>query len=356
MRGVLRGLKRLLFFKLGGFFVWRLLNRNRIVILTLHGVSGAEMNKAWQPLRPLYPAAQLERALRILGACYEFVSLADAVEMLAGRRKMVNNAMVLTFDDGYRNQFLYALPVMHALQVPGTFYVATQPVDRREPFWFDRLDYALQQCAPGRRTVRVNGADVEIDGTSRGALSRSYARLRARAKAMRCDDEMAAELEGIANALEAESGRRLKDLLGRDDWAGFPTWEEFRQWAREQYVELGSHTVTHTRLALVSAERALGELTVSKRRMEEAVGRPCAHFCYPSGSYNAATAKLAAQAGYVSAVTSQHGLNSVGDDLYQLKRIALLDFKTPSELLANASGFDDFVRAPLNKLKAVLGS
>jgi len=120
----------------------------------------------------------------------------------------------------------------------------------------------------------------------------------------------------------------VSDLIGRDD-----TWETCGDGTREPLmtepqlrecrnygIEIGSHTKSHPRLTGLSPERLHDELQGSRQALEERLGVPVRHFCYPYGDCNAAVVSAAADAGYVSGTTTQRGRVHVGDNPLELRR------------------------------------
>jgi peptidoglycan/xylan/chitin deacetylase (PgdA/CDA1 family) len=318
--------------------LWRWWHRNHITILMVHGVLEDVGALAWAPLRPSLPRRQLERCLRVLASRYRFVSLDEAVAMLRGQIPMRPHSLVLTFDDGYRNQIRHALPVLRRWGAPGAFFLTTGHVQARRPFWFDRLDYALQQVPVDGRKVRVGPETFQIAAADRSALRQSYKTLRDTAKAVsRSDGEMLAEMEALADELEAESGRRLADVFEDDDASSLLSWGDIAR-ATADDVTFGSHTVDHIRLACVELATAEDQLRRSKADLETHTGRPCHYVCYPNGSVSAAVAALAARCDYTAALTSQPGFNRVGDDPMMLKRINFPESGGTAEILAEVSG------------------
>ena len=323
----------------GVFAIWRYLKRNEVIILCLHGVMDDEIKTDWKPLRPQYARKDLDSALELLKKHYSFVSMADAVEMISGKKPIKQNAMVLTFDDGYLNNLRHALPILRKHGVPATMYIAVGHVERREPFWFDRLDYALQHAGVAGRKVRINGKDIEIDNSSREALATSYSRIRAVAKsAGRNDLEMLKELADLSEMLERESGKRLADIFENDDWSSILNWQQLAELSQDSLIEIGSHTINHIRLAEVNEERVMKELRDSMQILSEKTGVPCEHFCYPNGSFNGDTARCVRESGYRSAVTTVPGSNPCGTNVMQLKRIHLPDKPDSNSVMYVASG------------------
>jgi peptidoglycan/xylan/chitin deacetylase (PgdA/CDA1 family) len=271
--------------------------------------------------------------------------------MLSGRAPAAPYSAVLTFDDGCRNNLTHAMPILRRYGAPAVFFVPTSHIHRRRPFWFDRLDYALQQADVDGREVRVAGRSVRLAGGGREALAGSYARLRQLAKAVtRSDWEFRDEMDGLASELEAQSGCALADIYEQDDWSAVLTAEEIRSAAGGD-VTFGSHTADHVRLGLVNEDVTREQLLSSKRAMEELTSRPCVHFCYPNGSYNSRTPSLVRECGYACAVTSNEGLNRPGDDMMLLRRVNLPSgCVSDTELLVRVSGLS----AALRELKSHL--
>src|SRR4051812_40637037 len=101
----------------GLLWLWRFLHRRHITILMVHGVMDTEQPTSWVPLRPQLSRRTLDDALCRLSRYYRFVSLDDAVAMLVGKLPLQPYSIVLTFDDGYRNNFTHALPILRRHRV-----------------------------------------------------------------------------------------------------------------------------------------------------------------------------------------------------------------------------------------------
>jgi peptidoglycan/xylan/chitin deacetylase (PgdA/CDA1 family) len=250
--------------------------------------------------------------------------------------------MVLTFDDGYRNHLTRALPVLEKRRVRATVFVATGPVVSRAPFWFDRLDYAIQMGVRTRQTRVVGGRTVTLDPSSRMTLAASFATLRTAAKApVRDDRAMNDELFALADALERDSGRRLADVFDLDPWSAVLTVDEIG--AGASALDFGSHTVDHLRVHRLDPESVRAQLSQSRQQVEAWSGHRCRFFCYPDGGVSAGAAALVHECGYAAAVSTQRGLNYRGDNLMTLCRIDLPSSGTAGELVAEVSGLKDWL-------------
>jgi peptidoglycan/xylan/chitin deacetylase (PgdA/CDA1 family) len=115
---------------------------------------------------------------------------------------------------------------------------------------------------------------------------------------------------GGRNEWDAASGAQLCPLMDRADLLA---WQAAGQ-------EIGSHGVSHRHLTRLSPSEARTEIFDSRKMLEDIAGRPVRHFCYPYGDYDQAVRDLVGEAGYVTATTTEPGLNDAATDPLRLRR------------------------------------
>ena len=311
--------------------------RNEITILMLHGVIDPTVFAAWKPLRPQLTTEQLSHALTVLSQYYHFVSLPEAVEMLAGTKPLVPNSLALTFDDGYRNNLTFALPILRQFKASATIFLSTGNVTEQKPFWFDRLDYAVQSM--NNKSLSRHGIpEIEkIDFSTRETLLRSFLTFIRKSRRNATNDmAMRSAMTNLTDRIEQYSGHGLSDIFTNDPWSGILTWSEIQQAASE--VHFGSHGVDHPQLGLLPLDKARQELIESREAIEFHTGMPCRHLAYPNGSFNKDTISLVKACNYYSAVTTISGLNRSREKMLTLRRFAFPHTDKPAGILAAVSG------------------
>lgn len=345
----------------GLLWLWRYMHRDHVIVLMIHGTMDGDTPSSWTPLRDRLSPKQLDKVLRVLSPRYRFVSLDEAVEIVTGKR-LSRRAMVVTFDDGYRNNITNALPVLQRYGIPAAIFLPTGHIDSQKPFWYDRIDYALQQAKIQRLEYRFDSTTVLLRGEDREQLKHSFEDLRAKAKGMGCaEEEMISRLEPLAVELERRSQSSLSNRMADDPWAALLTWAEVRA-AQSSGVEFGSHTVDHVALGAADQHTICEQLVESKQTLERELGTPCRHIAYPYGSFNALVAELTRACGYSVGVTTEEGTNPPGTDPIALRRINVPVHGGETEILAILSGFypalwrvKDQARAWLGRLPGFAG-
>ena len=228
------------------------------------------------------------------------VSLTDVLDRRLSKRR-VN--VLLTFDDGYENNFTCAFPVLETYGVPALFALPTGFVCDRRPLWNDVIESAVQESGEGEVTVRWECDESSFDLRSRGgrtAALRWLMRQAVTADPRRRDALVRGALGALA--VDPDAGAMFENADYRPLEA-----EQIRALAASGLVELASHSVSHFMMARLPSELKRRELEESKRRVESLSGRPCRAFCVPGGSYDGEMLELAKQAGYQAVLTSDWG-------------------------------------------------
>jgi peptidoglycan/xylan/chitin deacetylase (PgdA/CDA1 family) len=303
------------------------------VILMFHHVRPAQP-RDFAPNRLLEIApAFLDTILDMLERSgFDLVSLDELPARLEGGRDARPFA-ALTFDDGYRDNVEYALPVLRRRGAPWTLFVTTDFADGKGRLWWLELEQAVD---------RLDRLRVELDGDTIDLPCRTAA-------------EKGAAFETVYWRLRAGPEERLRSVIaGLGEMAGLDFsalarglclgWEELRALADDPKVTFGAHTLTHPMLAKHDEVAARREIAMSRSLIEERLGRPVRHFAYPVGDPTSAGARefrLAREAGFATAVTTRPGHVFAGHaaHLHALPRVSVNGlFQSEAALTSLLSG------------------
>jgi len=205
-------------------------------------------------------------------AGYKTLTLGQLRDYIDGEYDPGGKAVVLTFDDGYLDNFYFAFPLLKAYGVHAVVFIATGWVDK----------------ASG-------------EGTDKAALE---------------DEFKKAVPTHAASKTLMEEGAFSRVIMD---------WDMVKEMARSGLVEFGSHTVTHAGCDSISTEEVQAELRDSKKRIEEELKRPCEYLCWPRGRFTGGSVAAAKGAGYRGVFTTEHGVVKKGSDPCAIKRIVVKD-------------------------------
>lgn len=292
------------------------------LILMYHRIADEPIDYWGLAVSPPY----FEEHLLVLRRARRALPLAEFVhDFIAGT--LPQDAVALTFDDGYVDNLLAGLPRLAAADVPATVFLATGYLDRIEPFWWDELArFILREHAPDRFEVVIRGQTMAFDLADEPSANQDdtapVAPLNARHAVLeaiyqplrRLDDEerraVMIELRSILGAPDCGTS------LGRPMTSG-----EVRMLASAGPVSIGAHTVTHPILSELETAARDREVTASKRACEALIGAPVAAFAYPFGEFDAGTRETVKSAGFAFACSTKRGPVVTTSDVFALPRI-----------------------------------
>ena len=304
-------------------------------ILMLHHVRPAKP-AAFQPNRHLeITPSFLEAVLTNLRACgIDIVSLDEARRRLTAQQ-FERRFAAFTFDDGYRDNRDYALPIMRRFDAPMTVYVASDFAAGTGRLWWVALERIVAKSEA--ITLPLDGVEVvRIEAATDAQKQDAFVRLHDHFRRLPTDRDINAAVGMLARRCGVDDAAISRELC--------MSWEELKAFATDPLVTIGAHTITHCNLAHEQADQARREIAASRERIAAVLEQPVNHFAYPYGDKAAAGRRefdTTAALGFHSAVTTRPGMlfPSHADHLNALPRLSLNgNFQTERALSVLTSG------------------
>jgi peptidoglycan/xylan/chitin deacetylase (PgdA/CDA1 family) len=274
----------------------------------------------------------LDMHLALLKRHFPIVHLDDWLRGAMARESLPSQSCALTFDDGWRDNFEHAYPVLRRHRAPATIFLVSTMIGTRREFWPNRLARTLVRLQPGESLPEP------LNTVIAPAMQRARARNAWRLEDLDCAVVLAKQLEEAS--IEAALGE-AEGLSGTaQDARAVLNGEEVHLMAESGLVRFGSHTRTHFRLRGVIPGMVLEqEIAISGAEIGSCVGRPASLFCYPNGDLTAAAVEVVRR-GYIGAVTTRKGWYIAGADPFLIPRIGVHEdvSNRPAAFLARISG------------------
>ena len=302
-RGLKWAAKRAFASSLGWRLAGPLLRAPGVIVLMYHRINGADSRFPGLPLESF--AAQM-RWLRENCDVIEPEALVDRAQ----RPTRLRPAVLITFDDGYRDYHDRAYPVLKQLGLPAVVFIATSFIDQGGMIWTEEV----QAAATATRMPRVilpwsDEPAVELpDERARAALG---ARARAYLKTLP-DAERQQSVQALLVALGAEPTRERQML----------NWDEVRR--TMDLTRYGGHTHTHPILSRVDRAAAEREIRTCRDRIADETGRVPTLFAYPNGTaadFTSETQAVLRQSGFRVGFSTIEGIAGADSDWMAVKRL-----------------------------------
>src|SRR5712691_8230847 len=293
--------------------------RGRVLILGYHRVlSDAELHRQFVQPGMYVQERVFETHLRFLRKHFRIISFTEFFVLQHARAwDPQERYCIITFDDGWLDNYLYAYPILRRYQTPATIFVSTAVIGSEEWLWPDKLAWLL----------------------TRGGLSTAAVRQRLRPLEARCPwtarlthRNAAAHIDSAIESCKRMSDRAIADLLvemaARLD-VELPKERLFLEWRHLEEmsragIAFGSHGATHRLLPRLPHAEIRAEVAGSLQTLQTRPVNWVPVFCYPNGDYDGAVVNEAQAAGYEAAVSTQPGAERWHDaDLFRLRRVGV---------------------------------
>jgi peptidoglycan/xylan/chitin deacetylase (PgdA/CDA1 family) len=267
------------------------------------------------PLFNGLPPEIFEAQMQFIRRRYRVVSLDSLCDEME-KPARDGHTVAVTFDDGYRDLYTYALPALQKYRIPATIFLPVAAIETGQVPWYDRVFLTL-------KVFPADNLEILLDRPRSFRLASYEVRL-----------QVAAEIIGYLRTIpDARRREFCTDLEGQVTLPSeeltdrMLTWNQIRAMCRAG-ITFESHTMTHPVVSQLTAGQLESELRDSKHILAERTRRPVQHFAFPFGQprdCGAAAIPVLLQAGYRSAATTVEGINAPGDNLFRLRRVQIGD-------------------------------
>ena len=254
--------------------------------------------------------SEVESAIIELKKRFDIISIDDAVKQLGGIG-VKKESVVLTFDDGFKDNFKYLLPVLKKHNVPATYYINSSVIDTNRNLWFQSVINYFYSVPKKNVTIALTNKEYDLSTADKRykAAFDFMQYLQANYK----PEEFHSVIDSVAgdDSLPEESDYHL-------------SWDELKILVKEPLITIGAHSYNHYPLAYCNEEQSKFEIEKSITDLEQQLDIKIDHFSYPRGHVEDFTdwhIKVLKDIGISSAVTTIRGVNRNGQDLFQIKRV-----------------------------------
>ena len=277
---------------------------------------------------------KFDQQIKFLSQNYNVLFLSDIIKRIKLNKDIPTRAAVITFDDGYENNYTQAFPVLRKFNTPATIFLATEYINDSKLFWPDKLEVifetdAIQQLIPLKINVEYTISHISIE-----ALKHLINYLKTLPEIEK--EQIITYLENLTQVRYSNSDHDYRTLR----------WHQVQSMLNSGLIEFGTHTHRHIILTKFDSAEAAEEINLSKEILENHIGQSVKLFSYPNGSlndFNSATQKYLEAAGYECALLTVEGFNGADSDLFRVKRIGIHNDHSMAAFESKLCGFQTFI-------------
>jgi peptidoglycan/xylan/chitin deacetylase (PgdA/CDA1 family) len=321
MKSLIENLLAFILYYSGSIKVLRNKGRKYAKILAFHSVSNNE-NYFVKGTNMWVSASLFVELCAYIRKYYNIISLQKFVESLK-EGKIPERSVVITFDDGFADNYHFAYPILKKFQIPATIFLTTEAIDNRKPIWIQKLNYLVNEF----------GVD-EIIGKIRD--SSKYAYFERSIGSGNSDNVSPKQLEQFLTYKIAKNHRQefLTELYSEFDISMedifssksvFLSWEEIKKMQADG-ICFGNHGKSHTPFSVLSKDDQIAEVLNSKSTIVQHLDQDFMPFAYPFGQkrdFTNVTKQIVDEAGHSCILTAMSTLNHANTSRMELGRIVI---------------------------------
>ena len=281
---------------------------NKVVILNYHRVrpSSATASTPFDDGVFTVNADQFFRQMNWLKQHARILSEEELISQVIRKRyhypKSNGPSVVVTFDDGYRDNYSVAYPVLKSLGITAFFFICTEMIWERKLRWWDVLAYLIKKCQ--KPSIVIEDHEYALQDNRLNVIADFQRQMKEYPRNL-----IHKHIQLISEASEIDLPP--DDIQDRE----LMTQDQIREMAEHQ-MTIGSHAHTHQALSCLDSHENQTELMTSKRLLEQTTGQPVKSISYPFGHYQYAPLSIqdiARRCGYQLGFTSNFGVNYLDD-------------------------------------------
>jgi peptidoglycan/xylan/chitin deacetylase (PgdA/CDA1 family) len=237
--------------------------------------------------------------MKFVSSHFDVISFADLYQCEIENRDWPERALIVTFDDGYRDNYTNAYPILKAFNIPATIFLVTGHIGQAKLFWWDAVAYCVKHTRLATKDFpEISAQPLQLQNRKEDAIQQILNWIK-----LVPDEVSRAFVAQLPEELEVEMPQKVS--------AGMHlSWDEVKEMAANK-IEFGSHTVTHPVLANVCEEQLERELSESKKTIEQKLNKEVLSLAYPVGrktKFNKLAQTIAANQGFRYAVSYEEGI------------------------------------------------
>jgi len=303
--------------------------KSQLTILLYHGVTDKACPGIENYSGKHIGAKEFSRQMRDIRDKCTVLSMNDIVEIKTKGLRYPPNAVAVSFDDGFENNYTTAVPILEELGIPCVFYIASGIVGTEEMFWVDEIEDCLNLTQSTQVRVHLN-TDVTLPLGNDAQKIQAAETVKAYCKRQLAErkNKVVAELRdatGVTPSVHhADNYRKL-------------TWNQLKEMWESPLFTIGGHSLHHNILSQLSAAGLNHEVTKSLALLKKKLGSDIRHYSYPEGQknhYNKKVIDQLKQCGIVCSPSAISGVNDETTDLFHFRRVMVgfMDMPFPNWL------------------------
>lgn len=299
-------------------------SKHQYLILNYHGViDKVDFNYSINHM----DVEQFEQQIRFLSDNFNILPQEEFLYNYLNGITSKKKSILLTFDDGYENNYKFAFPVLKKYNASATIFLISSLIDTKKPTWYDLIDNTKFLFNDQKHSNEIIKLGEELDINTQKEIFHNNFKKYLKAQPTNKKNEILEKYFKIIglNSMENIDEKYWKILSS----------EQLLKMQRSGLISFGSHTVNHPNLDQITEDQVEFELKESKLKIENILGSKINTIAFPDGAYNESVKNMSKEAGYTNLYAVNYRCESDKDDTSILNRYSISNTTTAESVITN---------------------
>ncbi len=289
------------------------LNENSFTIFLFHGVISNNIYNIRNYARKHITKETFTQVIKDLFENGNPISMNSIIEANKKNKDILPRSFTITFDDGFENNYSIAAPILEEFNIPATFYITKNFIENNNSSWMDMIEYAFES---------VDKFEIKFK-ENRLLCSNSQEKI-VLLNQIRSFVKNNPAIDPYKFALDIWHQLSIKKMQPDQELDQKMNWQQVKTLSKNRLFTIGGHSHTHRILEFLPDKELRNEIDISIDVINKKLDNKIVHYSYPEGlknCYSDRVISLLKDKGILCAPSAEHGVNKIGDDLFNLKRI-----------------------------------
>jgi peptidoglycan/xylan/chitin deacetylase (PgdA/CDA1 family) len=283
--------------------------------------------------------SEFEKQMQYVQKIFNIITCQQLADYITKHTPLPPRSAIITFDDGYLDNFSHAYPILRNLKIPAVIFLATDYIENNKPFYWDYAAYCFSQTKLTHAHFPIIGERAWANTKEKDSILHEWVEALKKIQ----EQEKNTAIHSIATT--------LKISVPTNAFQGLHlTWQQVRE-MHKNGIEFGAHTASHPILTRIPLNQAQDEILNSKKKIEQQIGAPVICFAYPNGGladFSPAIMQIISQAQIPIAFSLRPGPTSyqtAKKEPLSIRRIFLIHTDTFERFILKINGISRLAEA-----------
>ncbi|MDC1054107.1 polysaccharide deacetylase family protein [Alphaproteobacteria bacterium] len=291
-------------------------NNTNLTILLYHGVYNNKPRGITNYSGKHIKIDKFKKQMMIVKKNYSVLSMEDVVTIKRNKKKWPERSVVISFDDGFKNNHKYAYKVLDQLQIPAIFYVCAGMIGGNEMFWVDKIEDCINRS-------KKKNISLKLDKNYIFQINSNFQKIKTiNTIKSYCKKIEIEEKDKIIDNLIYES--KISPNSNIDENYKLMNWQELKEINNNKLFTIGGHSLYHDIMTSQPLNKTEEDIKLTLNLLKYNLNSTIKHYSYPEGQknhYNLNIINLLKKNGVICSPSAIKGTNNTNIDLFNLRRI-----------------------------------